>query len=254
MATFTMELREVIQTRGIDGIGLTDYPLFDESYRPELNKKIVDHYLFHEIGYETAEMFIHFLGERMRLIMPAMNELYLSQLTEIDPMLTMRIRTTSKNLREVTGEMQREINQTTTNAGESEGNSENNSKSRAVSSTFPQTMLSQNQDYATGATDSIGDTTVHSTGSESGTSNTSGGHVDRDSQQAEGESDTLMEGFTGSMADLIIKYRNAIINVDMMIVDSLSDLFMSILNTGDMYAPAPHFGWPLFGLNYGRFI
>lgn len=254
MATFTMELRELIQMRGDDHIGLSDYPLFDESYRDELNKRIVDHYYFHEIGYETAEMFIHFMGERMRLIMPPMNKLYLTTLMEIDPLTTMRIRTTSKNEREASGELTRDITQNTDNKSQATGKSVADSKSRAVSSTFPQTMLSENQDYATGATDTIGNSTTDTNGSETSNSKSTGAHTQSDSEQSTGNSDTLMEGFTGSMADLIVKYRNSIINVDAMIIEQLSDLFMSLLNTGDAYTPAPYMGYPMFGLNYGRFI
>ena len=55
------------------------YPIFDEEYREVLNKKIVDHYLFREIGFETAEMFKHYVNTKMREIMPYYNKLYLAQ-------------------------------------------------------------------------------------------------------------------------------------------------------------------------------
>lgn len=52
MATYTTELRRLIEN-GFD-LGLDDYPIFDEEYRAVLNKKIIDHYYFCEIGFETA--------------------------------------------------------------------------------------------------------------------------------------------------------------------------------------------------------
>ena len=55
MADFTMELREVMQ---FYDIGLTDYPIFDEDYRPVLNQRIIDDFFFQEIGYESCEIFI----------------------------------------------------------------------------------------------------------------------------------------------------------------------------------------------------
>lgn len=57
-------------------IGLQDYPIFDESYRPILNAAIVDHFLLREIGAETPAEFIFFLNRRMRENMPKANALY----------------------------------------------------------------------------------------------------------------------------------------------------------------------------------
>lgn len=58
---------------------LREYPIFDETYRPILNKKIRDHYLFCEIGLETPALFTHFLNRKMSEIMPYYNQLYKSQ-------------------------------------------------------------------------------------------------------------------------------------------------------------------------------
>ena len=64
-----------LQKQGWD-FGLKDYPIFDESHREELNKKILDEYLFEEIGQETPDMFTYYLNRAMRKIMPYYNELY----------------------------------------------------------------------------------------------------------------------------------------------------------------------------------
>ena len=84
MAKYTTELRTLIKN-GFD-IGLNDYPIFDEDYRPILNKKIVDHYYFSEIGFETAAMFKHYLNATMREIMPVYNKMYLSDNLITDPL------------------------------------------------------------------------------------------------------------------------------------------------------------------------
>ena len=60
-------------------IGLDEYPLFDENYRPILNQKIIDHYYFREIGFETAAHFRQRLKSKMSLIMPKYNRLYDTQ-------------------------------------------------------------------------------------------------------------------------------------------------------------------------------
>ena len=77
MAHYTVTIKTLLDN-GFD-LGLQDYPIFNESYRNILNKKILDHYYMDEIGYETAELFKHFLNARMNEIMSYYNELYINQ-------------------------------------------------------------------------------------------------------------------------------------------------------------------------------
>ena len=57
-------------------IGLSTYPIFDETYRTQLNNKIIDHFYFREIGMETVANFAWFLRRKMNEIMPYYNQLY----------------------------------------------------------------------------------------------------------------------------------------------------------------------------------
>ena len=59
--------------------GLTSYPIFDEAYRNTLNNNILNYYLESEIGFETAELFKRILNDRMNLIMPKYNKMYLAE-------------------------------------------------------------------------------------------------------------------------------------------------------------------------------
>lgn len=52
------------------------YPIFDVEYRPQLERKILLHYLFDEIGAETFDRFKIFLMSKMNEIMPYYNQLY----------------------------------------------------------------------------------------------------------------------------------------------------------------------------------
>lgn len=56
MAFVTPQLRRVLDM-GYD-LGLKNYPIFSESHRQELNEKIVNHFRYREIGYETITQFI----------------------------------------------------------------------------------------------------------------------------------------------------------------------------------------------------
>lgn len=85
MSKYTTELRYLLEA-GYN-LGLSDYPIFDEAYRAGLNQKILNHYKFREIGFETAALFKHFLNTRMNEIMPYYNQLYLSEKIKIEPLL-----------------------------------------------------------------------------------------------------------------------------------------------------------------------
>lgn len=228
MPTFTMPLKQAIEftdgtidfSTGIavvtgGDIGLDHYPIYDESYRATLNGKIVDHYLNREIGMETIPMFRLAMRRKMNEIMPVYNLLYKSTQIEYDPLSTVDLRTVSTGT----------VASDTDNAGSNETTGDTSSVSRAVSSTTPQTMLSPNEDYATGSSDSNGDTTAKSNASESSTSKVS----------ANNSGDSHTTGYQGLPAELIMRYRQAIINVDLMIIEDLEELFMLVWNTGDTY-------------------
>lgn len=63
------------------------YPIFDESYRDELEKKIIIHFYTREICEETVGLWKLRLRDKMNLIMPYYNQLYESELIEFDPMI-----------------------------------------------------------------------------------------------------------------------------------------------------------------------
>lgn len=81
MAFVTPQLRRVLDM-GYD-LGLKNYPIFSESHRKELNEKIVNHFRYREIGYETVTQFIFALNRKMFEIMPFYNQLYESEELEI---------------------------------------------------------------------------------------------------------------------------------------------------------------------------
>lgn len=81
MAFVTPQLRRVLDM-GYD-LGLKNYPIFSESHRKELNEKIINHFRYREIGYETIHQFIFALNRKMFEIMPFYNQLYESEELEI---------------------------------------------------------------------------------------------------------------------------------------------------------------------------
>lgn len=238
MATFTAELRNVVDKYDI---GLRDYPIFNADYREKLNKKIVDTYWYYEIGFETIHQFIHQLNVRMRNIMPPMNDLYKSTQMQFDPLHTISIRTVSST----ENENDSSVNSAATNKGSTESTNESEDKSRAVNSMFPQAMLQDNGDYATSASDSNSLTKVNASGKEVSESNA----ATNSKEQNKGNLDSLTSGYNANPADLLMRYRESILNVDLMVIDQLADLFMMILNTPDAYTASP--AWSRLDGGYG---
>lgn len=199
-------------------IGLDRYPIYDEAHRAVLNKKILDRYLNREIGQETIEKFQHNMRRRMNEIMPAYNQLYETTLIEFNPLHTIDMLTTSNE----TGD--------TTSEAVSNGDTESTAgaKSRAINSDFPQFQLAGNADYATSGADT----------NASNTATGSAHSVDTGSVANESESESRSVGYQGSPAELIMRARSAIINIDLAIVEDVRDLFMIVWDNGDEWLPS----------------
>lgn len=223
MAAFTIRLKTVLDQEGgildeenaYDGskIGLGDYPIFDDAYRDHLNRKIIEHFWNREIGMETVSMFIFAMQRKMNEIMPLMNQHYVLSQLKLDPLSTVDIKTV----------VSRTGNQDTT--GTTGSTSESSSGSRSVNSDTPQTMLSENGDYATSMSD------ANSKGNASSNSSTEQNVKNTDN------SNTEISGYSGHQAKLIYEMRRTLVNVDMMVIRELEELFMLVWDNGDEYVP-----------------
>lgn len=69
-----------------------EFPIFDESYRPILEAKILKHYYTREIGFETVGLWQLKLNTKMNEIMPYYNKLYNSELLEFNPLYTVNLK------------------------------------------------------------------------------------------------------------------------------------------------------------------
>ena len=196
MAKFTVELGVIIKS-GFP-LDLQSYPIFDESYREGLNNKIIRHYWFREIGFETAALFRDRLAMTMAEIMPYYNQLYKSQLISVDPMITHRLI--------------RELGRTENNTG----NSNVSADGKTVYSDTPQGLLSigdiEDELYASNA--SIANSNTDSSASENRNAN---------------ERETYFGNTSGkSESELLIQYRKTFLNIDMEVINELEPLFMGI--------------------------
>ena len=208
------------------------FPIFDESYRSVLETKILRHYYTREIGLETVGLWKHFLNMRLNEIMPYYNKLYQSELLEFNPLYNVKYDTSHEgsasgsNTDTDRGTMSEDI--------EDSRNRENeyNDDTLDKFSDTPQGGLTGvvNDNYLTTArkVESEG------TGSEDetytrdrdvSTSNTKNGSFSNTDEYLR-----HVEGNNGakSFSELLMQFRETFMNIDMMIINDLNDLFMGV--------------------------
>jgi hypothetical protein len=237
MATFTIAYKNALEhvgcviTAGTDNIsrisnavniGLGNYAIHaagyanDAAHRDVLNGMIVDRFMNREIGQETIEMHKLAMRRKMNEIMPYFNQLFASSQLIFDPLKTVDLSTNSTT----------NTLQTNTNEATSTGEQNTNSASRSVNSETPQTMLQGNADYATSAADA----------NAQGVSTTAANDNSTQTANAENEVDTTVSGYQAAPSDLIMRYRESLINIELMIINELEDLFMLVWDNGDSYS------------------
>lgn len=224
----TIELGRLIES-GYD-IGLKEYPAISEEYREQLNKKIINHYYFYEIGSETPSRFKHNLNSKMDEIMPYYNKLLQTELLQYNPLLSFT-RTTTNTRTGTTESESRATNKNKSNASTDKTATGNNTVNDSeISGDMPKSLLTHNdlQGYASNASSrqSIGNnidtesTTSTQNDETEGTSKSTG---------KLNEINTITEnGHEIPVADLILKYRETFLRIEESIIKELKECFMLI--------------------------
>lgn len=232
----------------------------------ELETKILRHYYMEEIGLETVALWKLRLEEKLILIMPYYNKMYETTVKDYDYMVDVDVTedfTGNETRQEDSSFRSNETNELDSTEDETANSTLNidsnittdvDSKTtgRPTSHTshndFPQAPLEQNkgygtyEDYTQNVTDEANNTnTLQTTDDTEHTSNTakatktSNQEVDyNSSNNLTGNKDNTHQlhrkGLTGSRSftELLIQYRNSLINIDNMIIKELGELFMTI--------------------------
>lgn len=196
----------------------TDFPIFDEKYRPELCKKILRHYYTREICCETVGRWKLFLSDKMKNIMPYYNQLYQSELLKIQPLVSVDRSVTHKGHGSESKITKR--NSTITNSSKTDGSTD----TWSYYSDTPQGGINglDSNDYLTNATHNVGTDGTNSiqNGATSGNENDEGTKTDL-------YVDKVL-GYEGSQSELLLKFRETFLNIDMSIINELKDLFFTI--------------------------
>lgn len=236
MADFTIELRDVCARYSDAELGLDAYPIFDEAYRPRLNKLIKDHYWFRETAYETAAMFAHQLRHRLETIMPYYNSLYESTRIKFDPLSTMDVSSVSDGTHLSKSE--------TEGSGTTKNRASGLSNSDSRDMRYPDTAINGQGDYAVSGTKSDARTEGASETSNNSTSKANGDETTHATSHSTGRSQ--------SAASLLVEYRASLLNVDKMVLAELDDLFFGLWSSNDNYVGGDAY-WglgPMLGWGY----
>lgn len=226
---------DTIITNAIPKIFTFTFPIFDENYRTVLEKKILKHFYTREICEETAGLWKLRLDAKLNEIMPYYNKLYKSELLEFNPLYTANLTRTKKTDYDSNRNENENINDTTKNNGTTNSTNESsvNGTGTDLYSDTPQGSLTgvENETYLTNARKTTDSGTTTSTTSNTSTENNTYGRV-RDNTDALTSTEDYLEtviGFEGTNAsELLMKYRETFINIDVMILNELEDLFFQL--------------------------
>lgn len=235
MSKYTTQLRWIVEQLGNgldvpDGqeyanavykyIGLDKYPIYNEEYRTSLNDKIIDHFYFREIGFETAAQFAWYMKRTMNEIMPKYNRLYEALETDLNHPLSdyTRHRTIEDDLISKIDNVNK-VNEKT--------NVDGSDHNRNVYQDTPMSLLSnegspsvENLDYATNVTYNDDEYETDTERNTNGTTN-----IDRADNRDKVED---VYGRSTSLASLVDEYYNKFVDIDLMIINELETLFLGL--------------------------
>lgn len=201
MSKYTVTIKNLIDNNF--NFGLTSYPIYNETHREALNQKILNHYYENEIGFETANLFKFYLNNKMNEIMPYYNELYRKQ--EIMLLNAM------DNV-----DLYEESNRKNQNTIGTTSNSSTDNKNLFQDTPQGKINLSALE------TDTWATNFTRNMSSVSDSSNSNGNNNEDYTRHVHGNNGKKYG------VELFEDIKNNILNIDMMIINELEDLFMGI--------------------------
>lgn len=241
------------------------FPIWKPEYLTELEVKILRHYFNCEIGLETVALWKFYMEMRLCEIMPYFNQLYATVDKQFDYLLDVDVTEdfTGNELKQenikfksnesndtdttndttftgsTTTDTTRDENLTTTTTGSPTSHTMHNdfpqapiqTKDYATYEDYTQNTLNENINSDTSLTDNVdvktNDATknIVTTNQDVDYSSTNDLTGNRDNTHK-----LTRKGLNGgkSYSQLLLEYRQTLINIDMMVIESLSDLFMTV--------------------------
>lgn len=258
-----MSVSDIIE-KSIPKIFDFNFPIFDENYRGVLERKILKHYYTREIGLETYGLWKLKLDTKLNEIMDYYNQLYKSALLEFNPFYdtdltrkrvvdttgTNTSNTSKTNRSDTDVTMDKTVSVDGTNSTEySDTDASNNNVNRKnLYSDTPQGAIDELEAnrYLTNATidnnvenlsrksNGEGSNKIDSTEEQSGNTRTEvSGNENENYHSNIKNLENYIEEVKGkaggsNYSKLLKEFRETFLNIDMMIINDLSDLFMNL--------------------------
>ena len=209
MSSYTLELRQLHETYKVFNFEY-DFYVDSDVIKSNFEKKFIDEYYFNEIGMETVARFQHRLKTRLNKIMPYYKQLYETELEAKNINFLL-----NKDLVET---FERSIDSDTSSLNDVTVNDKN------INDNLESNIENGNAslDLDNGSLTNVSKSTLSN---ENNTSST----VDTISNMKE-TTNLISKGNIGitSSAELLERWRKVLINIDEMIINECSDLFMMI--------------------------
>lgn len=260
MANYTMTIAEMINNPLTQNIFPSSYDFYmdDEQAKKEFEEKFIQYYYYREIGFETPFMFVQKLESHLKLNMPYWKQLYETELESRNINFLLNKDLVETFIREMDTENQTsgtntsQQNSTSTNSATQSGTSSstNTTSQEATSSnTHKESLISDGvsqssltDGYLTGASSDEGSSTNKGTSNSSDENETSGTYNSSDDIETTGTSsqtgnekmlektELISKGNIGitSSAQLLKEWREVLINMDKIIIESCNDLFIKL--------------------------
>lgn len=211
MAKYTITIKTLIDNNF--DFQMTQYPIFDENYRETLNHNILYHYYENEIGFETSALFRLYLNQKLNEIMPYYNELYKVQKNLIDNNLLLNNVNLTEQLSGQNATQSSSTSQSTNSGTSNNKNLFQDTPHGEISSTDI-----DNQTWATNLT--LDTNTTNNTINDSSSATGSG-------------TNSYLKTIIGNNGgkfniDILNDIKNNLMNIDLMIINDLNELFMQI--------------------------
>lgn len=210
MANYTIALYEIERAKNFNLFD--NYDFYEESKKEEFEKKFFNRYLMREIYCESIYLFKRQLLGKLNEIMPYYKQVYEAELKSKNIEFLL-----NKDLKET---FEREIE---SNGNQSSENSSKGSSTNKLRNKFydtPQQEITDLNGYLTNVTNNDNENSDTSEGKSS--SQQIGKQSEKTTLTSQGNIGTT------SSAELLQKWYDVLINIDSMILDDLSELFLDL--------------------------
>ena len=235
MANYTMTINECLNNP-LTPLFNFNYPFYidDVEAKAKFEEKFILYYWNCEIGFETFARFQKALQSRLTIKMPYYQQLYETELAAKDVSFLLNKDLHETFTREIDTENEtsgtNSTQQTSTNASSlnQEGTTTNTHKESSIRDGVSTSSLVDG--YLTGASSDNGSNSTTGTSNSSDNLTSEGSLSHSENGKSVEKTELLSQGNIGitSSAQLLKEWRDVLINMDKIIIESCNDLFMKI--------------------------